>query len=116
MVTGFKTAQDFWSKKQWWSEVKGNAGTVELKDIGRHMGEEVKVCGQVYGDKAFSGLTLVNLGAAYPNQLLTVVLKGEAKEKWTPKDGKNICVKGKITEYRGKPQIEISNPKDVTAQ
>lgn len=70
----------------------------------------------MFGDKAFSGLTLVNLGAAYPNQLLTVVLKGEAKEKWTAKDGKTICVRGKVSEYKDKFQIEISKSEDVTTQ
>lgn len=95
---------------------KSEAATVELKDVGRYIGKEVKVCGQVFGDRAFSGLTLVNLGSAYPNQLLTVVLKEEAKHAWKSKDGKTICVQGKVTEYKGKPQIEISMPKDLQVQ
>lgn len=77
------------------------------------MSEEVKVCRQVFGNRAFSGLTSVNLGAACLNQLLTVVRKGEAKQQWTAKDGKAICVKGKAAGYKGKPQVEISKPDEA---
>lgn len=35
-------------------------------------------------------MVLVNLGAAYPNQLLTVVLKGKAKDLGSQLDNKTI--------------------------
>ena len=88
----------------------GTAKTVEVKDAANHIDEYAKVCGLVYGYKALDGLTLVNLGAAYPDQLLTVVLKGAAKDLYTGIDGKTICVTGKIILYKGKPEIIVTDP------
>jgi hypothetical protein len=65
------------------------------------------VSGQVFGSRDMGSFYLVNVGAAYPNQLLTVVLRGEAKKLGADLDGKTIRVSGKITEYKGKPQIEV---------
>ncbi len=53
-------------------------------------------------------MTLVNLGAAYPNQLLTLVLKEGARD--IKLDGKTITVNGKVIDYKGKPEIEMTDP------
>jgi hypothetical protein len=87
--------------------------TVTLNEVGRHIGEEVQVCGQVYSDKELSGMTLVNMGADYPNQLLTLVLKSEAKKAYTSLKGKSVCVTGKVIDYKGKPEIIITDPQKI---
>ena len=92
------------------AEQPGNAKTVELKDAANHIDEYAKVCGTVYGYKALDGLTLVNMGAAYPDQLMTVVLKGAAKDAAASIDGKTVCVTGKIILYKGKPEIIVTDP------
>ncbi|HTI91708.1 MAG TPA: S1/P1 nuclease [Puia sp.] len=96
------------------AEQPSNAKTVELKDAANHIDEYAKVCGQVYGYKALDGLTLVNMGASYPDQLMTLVLKGPAKEAASSIDGKTICVAGKIILYKGKPEIIITDPALLT--
>ncbi len=53
-------------------------------------------------------MTLVNLGAAYPNQLLTLVLKEGTRD--IKLDGKTITVNGKVIDYKGKPEIEMTAP------
>ena len=58
-------------------------------------------------------MTLVNLGAAYPNQLMTIVLKEGAKD--LKLDGKNITVKGKVIDYKGKPEIEVTDPAQISS-
>jgi DNA/RNA endonuclease YhcR with UshA esterase domain len=70
----------------------------------------------VYGYKALSGLTLVNLGAAYPDQVLTVVLKGEAIGIAAGLDGKTIKVTGKVEMYKGKPEIVVNEKDKITVQ
>ncbi|WCT14884.1 hypothetical protein [Mucilaginibacter jinjuensis] len=50
----------------------------------------MSVQGKVYGSKDIGSMVLVNLGAAYPNQLLTVVLKGKAKDLGSQLDNKTI--------------------------
>src|SRR5579872_835217 len=86
---------------------------IDIKDAASHVDENVVVSGQVYGYKALDGLTLVNLGAAYPNQLLTVVLRGDAKDLAPGLDGKVITVTGTIELYKGKPEIAVKDPKMI---
>lgn len=83
------------------------AKPIELKDINAAIGEEVSVSGKAYTVKDLGNMALVNLGAAYPDQLLTVVLKGSAKDMSNNVEGKTITVSGKVIEYKGKPEIVV---------
>jgi len=91
----------------------GTAKTIDIHDAANHYSEYVQVCGKVYGYKALDNLTLVNLGAAYPDQLLTVVLRGDAKDIYNGWDGQTICVSGKVVAYKDKPEIVVTDPKTV---
>ncbi len=80
-------------------------------------------CDVVYGGKYFdnSGMTLLNLGAAYPNSTMTVVIYKKDRGNWSEDpikmyDGKKICVKGKQIMYRDKPEIVVEKPADITVQ
>ena len=83
----------------------------------------VIICSKVYGGKFFSNaqptLTLLNMGAAYPNSLLTIVIKGENRAAFSNKPeefyiNKDICVTGTIRIFKGKPEIEITSEKAIT--
>lgn len=98
---------------------------IKLEDVSKHIGDSVKVCGKAEGirflEKVQDQPTFINIGAAYPNQLLTVVIWGIVLSKFekTPEDlftDKEICVTGKIELYKGKPQIVILERKQVTLQ
>jgi hypothetical protein len=93
------------------AQAEGAAVKVDLADAQAHVGENVVVTAKVYGYKALEGLTLVNLGAAYPNQVMTVVLRGEAMAIAGQIDGKTIRVTGKVEMYKGKPEIIVRDPK-----
>lgn len=82
---------------------------VQLKEVKDFIGQNVKVEGKVYGIKDVGSMVLINVGATYPNQLLTVVLKGDAKTIASKIDGKTMMVTGKVIEYKGKPEIVITN-------
>ena len=93
---------------------------IPSKQATKHIGETVMVCDKVYGTKFFdeSGLTLLDLGGNHPNQYLTVVInkadRGKFKNK--PEDyfkGTNVCVTGKIIDYHGKPEIVVTDSKDL---
>jgi len=50
--------------------------------------------------------------------LLTVVIKGEDRSKFTGQPevdfkGKAVCVTGTIIDYKGKPEMVLSDPKDI---
>ena len=80
-----------------------------------HIGQIGVVCGKVesthYAENSRGSPTYLNLGKPYPDQVFTVVIWGRYRQKFDKPEqtykGKQICVRGKITEYQGIPQIEV---------
>lgn len=96
---------------------------IPLQDVARHVGDSVTLTGKVYGGRFFpqgeGRPTLLNLGAPYPNQLLTVVIRGTARPQFSfvpEKDllNKDVRVSGKVELYKGKPQVVIYSPEQLT--
>ncbi|MGZ3914645.1 MAG: hypothetical protein ACXVB3_13005, partial [Flavisolibacter sp.] len=96
--------------------------TIDLKEVSLHVGDSVLVTGKVYSTRyletAQGGPTLLNLGAAYPDQLLTLVIYAadrphfpEAPESYFR--DKTVRVTGKVVLFRNKPQIVISQAKEI---
>jgi DNA/RNA endonuclease YhcR with UshA esterase domain len=86
-----------------------------------YYGKKVTICSKVYGTKALKKVTFINLGAAYPNSLLTVVIfaKDRSKFKIAPDamyNDKNICVTGIVKEYKGKPAIIVESPDQINIE
>lgn len=87
-----------------------------LKD---HIGKKVTVCERVYGIKSTDKVTFVNIGDAYPKSPLTVVIfakdrgafPGSIEELFRDR---NICVEGELVEYKGKAEIIVAKPEQIT--
>jgi len=90
------------------TNIAATATTVRLEDVKNYTGKVVAVTGKVFSSRDIGSMILVNLGAAYPNQLLTVALKGKAKEVGNQLDNKTITVEGEVIDYKGKPEIIIT--------
>jgi len=93
---------------------------IPSSEIAKHLGDSVTICDKVYGARYLdrTSLTLMNLGNEFPNQLLTVVIKGNDRNKFRFKPEevyahKKICVTGRVTEYAGKPQIVVTEPRQI---
>jgi hypothetical protein len=85
--------------------------------------KDTTVCDKMFDGKFLesSQITLLNLGGAYPNQKITVVIKGADRNKFkTPPESlyldKTICVKGPVQIYRGRPEIVVTDPQQITIQ
>lgn len=96
---------------------------ISAKEASKHLNEEVTVCDKVFSGKFFpsSSLTLLDVGGFHPNELLTLVIKGEDKKKFksAPDElykGKNVCITGKIIDFKGKPEIMITDPEQIKVQ
>ena len=81
---------------------------------------ESSVCDKVFSSKFMegSGITLLNLGAEYPNQKLTILIKRADRSKFatapeTAFAGHQICVSGTIIDYKGKPEIIVTDPAQI---
>lgn len=89
-----------------------------------HVGEVVTVCGIVastrYAAATLGQPTFLNLEKPYPNQIFTIVIWGNDREKFgqpevTYRD-KRICVTGFIKLYRGIPEVVPTQPDQIHLQ
>lgn len=85
--------------------------------------ESGSICDKVYSTKLLegSGMVFLNLGGEYPNQKMTIVIKGKDREKFkvSPEiafKGKTICVTGTVTNYNGKPEVVVTDPEQIKVQ
>jgi len=97
--------------------------TITPAQASKHVGKYEKVCGQVantyYADKNKGKPTFINLDRPYPDQIFTVMVWDSDRKnfKFKPEDfyrDKEICVEGKIRDYKGVAEIIIKTPKEVT--
>jgi hypothetical protein len=85
-----------------------------------HEGESATVCGVVAGEHTSSNSkgtpTFINLDAAYPRQIFTILVWGEDRDKVgvLPRNGEHVCVNGLITAYRGVPEIVVHSKQQLT--
>jgi hypothetical protein len=90
-----------------------HATAVKLEEVKNHIGKTVSTQGKVFSSRDIGSMILVNLGAAYPDQLLTIALKGKAKELSSQLENKTIIVEGEVIDYKGKPEIIITDPSKI---
>jgi hypothetical protein len=103
----------------------GKAQTLTPDDAPKHVGEQVKVCGKIFGGRFFetstNAPTLLNMGAAFPASPLTIMITKEVRAKMgnAPEielKGKNVCVSGTITLHKEKPEIIVDNESQLVVQ
>lgn len=95
----------------------GSTGTtIKAEEARNYLGKTVTVSGKIYSSKDIGSMLLANMGAAYPNQLLTLAIKGKAKESAANLDGKTVTVTGLLIDYKGKPEIIVTDPGQLNVQ
>ena len=96
---------------------------IALAEIDKFIGDSVTVSGKVVTTKVVSSSPtspiMLNIGAAYPNQLLTLVIENRDREKFngSPENyylNKEIRVTGRVELQMGKPQIVVQNKDQIT--
>lgn len=100
----------------------GAQKTITLEEAKDHVGDSVTLTGKVFGIRYFAegkgAPTLINMGAAFPNQLLTVVIYGDDRRKMSADPEKafadqQLTVSGKVELYKGRPQIVVREEAQV---
>ncbi len=87
--------------------------TFSATEFNKKLGKTGMLCDTIYSLHIVSDtLTLLNMGAAYPNQKYTIAIKGKQDHPrlGTKLKGKPLCVTGVFELYKGKPEIEIAEP------
>jgi hypothetical protein len=73
--------------------------------------------GTRYLDSSEKRPTFLNFDKPYPNHTFTSVIFGADREKFgKPEETylqKDVCVSGKIEDFNGKPQIVLTDPKQI---
>lgn len=98
--------------------------SISASEAKNHIGESATVCGGVasthYARTSRGSPTFINLDKPYPNQIFTVVIWGSERPKFgDPEEtyrGKRICVAGKISLYRGVPEVIAYGPSQISIQ
>lgn len=93
----------------------------EAKDC---VGDRATVCGKVasthYAKSSKGEPTFLNLDEPYPKEVFTILIWGSDRGKFgTPESefkGLRVCVTGKITTYRGAPQISAGEREQIEVQ
>ena len=94
-------------------------------EAAKHIGDSVTVCGKIFGGRYFdrgdNKITLLNMGAAYPQSPLTIVIEADSRKNFTNKPeefyaDKQVCITGVVKEFKGKPQIIIAKETEITVQ
>ena|ERR1700744_3092019 len=77
-----------------------------------NLGKTGTLCDTISSLRIFSDtLTLLNMGGVYPNQKYTIAIKGnKINLNWTQLKGKPLCVTGVFEMYKGRPEIEVTEP------
>ena len=86
-------------------------------DAAKHVGEIATVTDKVDGvHQSGKGNIFLNMGGKYPNQAFTAFVPSSSAAQFSnPQqyDGKTVAVSGKITLYRGKPEIIVTNVSQI---
>ena len=93
---------------------------IDAKESAKHIGEHVIISGKIVTSHMIgsNSMILFNVGADYPNQDLTLMIRGVTMEHFDKAIldglvGKEVTVDGKLISYNGKPEIEITNPSQI---
>ncbi len=95
---------------------------INTSQVKNYIGQNSCVCGKVvstkFNENGKSNPTYINLDKKYPEQLFTLMIFGQDRKNFTYKPeeflrDKTICIKGKITEYKGEPQIIANSEKQI---
>jgi hypothetical protein len=86
----------------------------------RHVGETATITGTVDGvHQSGKGNIFLNMGGKYPNQAFTAFIPSASAAQFSnPQqyEGRTVAVSGKITLYKGKPEIIVNSTSQISAK
>jgi DNA/RNA endonuclease YhcR with UshA esterase domain len=97
--------------------------TVSAEASKNYVGKTVTVAGKVVDGRYLASTgrqpTLLNIDKPFPNQIFSIVIYGDDRKSfgYKPEEAllnKNVLVTGKVELYKGKPQITVTSPDQIT--
>jgi DNA/RNA endonuclease YhcR with UshA esterase domain len=89
-------------------------------EAAEHVGETATITGAVDGvHQSGKGNIFLNMGGKYPNQAFTAFIpSANAAQFSKPQqyEGRTVSVSGKISLYKGKPEIIVNSPSQISVK
>jgi hypothetical protein len=97
---------------------------ISAVDAKNHIGETATVCGRVasthYAAQSHRSPTFLNLDEPYPQQIFTILIWGNDRAAFGSPErtyaNQRVCVTGRITSYKGVPEIQATYPSQIVIQ
>jgi DNA/RNA endonuclease YhcR with UshA esterase domain len=90
------------------------------QEAAKHVGETATITDRVDGvHQSGKGNIFLNMGGKYPNQAFTAFIPSVSAAQFSnPQqyEGRTVAVSGKITLYKGKPEIIVNSPTQISAK
>jgi len=107
-----------------WASLGHAQTSISAAEAKNHVGEKAVVCGKVasahYASKSRGNPTFINFDKPYPNEIFTLLIWGSDRSKFGNPEldyvDKRMCVTGKISDYKGIPEIVASEPSQIKVQ
>jgi DNA/RNA endonuclease YhcR with UshA esterase domain len=94
--------------------------TYTAAEAAKHVGETATVKDRVDGfHQSGKGNIFLNMGGKYPNQAFTAFIPAASAAQFSQAqqyEGQIVAVSGKITLYKGKPEIIVNSPSQISAK
>jgi DNA/RNA endonuclease YhcR with UshA esterase domain len=98
----------------------GQAPTYTALEAAKHVGETATIMDRVDGvHQSGKGNVFLNMGGTYPNQTFTAFIPARSAAQFSQPqqyEGQTVAVSGKITLYRGKPEIIVNSPSQISTR
>jgi hypothetical protein len=89
-------------------------------EAAKHVGETAAITDKVDGvHQSAKGHIFLNMGGKYPNQAFTAYIPAASAAQFPQPEqyeGRTVTVSGKITLYKGKPEIIVNSPSQISAK
>jgi DNA/RNA endonuclease YhcR with UshA esterase domain len=94
--------------------------TYTAAEAAKHVGETATVTDKVDGvHQSSKGNIFLNMGGKYPNQAFTAFIPSASAAQFPQPqqyEGRTVAVSGKIALYKGKPEIIVNAPSQISAK
>jgi DNA/RNA endonuclease YhcR with UshA esterase domain len=102
------------------ASVIAQTSTYTAVEAAKHIGETATITDRVDGvHQSSKGNIFLNMGGKYPNQAFTAFIPSASAAQFpNPQqhEGRTVAVSGKITLYKGKPEIIVNSPSQISVK
>ena len=102
------------------ASIVAQSSTYSPGEAAKHVGETATITGTVDSVHQSSKSNIfLNMGGKYPNQAFTAFIPSSSAGQFpNPQqyEGRTVSVSGKISLYKGKPEIIVNSPSQITAK